>query len=128
MIVALLLLLQSAPPAVIVDEAKVVRREKPPHDGKGMSTAYRITDAVPNRTMEFRRRVMHKGAIIGLHVLAHDEVYYVQSGEGIVTSDGKRTKLTTGMAAYLYKGADVGIEQAGEQDLALIISYPLPGK
>lgn len=117
-----------APPAVIVDETTVVRREPPPHGAIGMSTAYRISDVAPNRTMEFRKRVLHVGAAIGPHPIDHDEVYYVLSGEGEVVSDGKTARLTPGMAAYLYRGAVVGIRQTGPQDLALIISYPLPPK
>lgn len=115
----------AAPPAVIVKEADVVRQEPPPHGAIGMSTAYRISDAAPNRTMEFRKRVLHVGAAIGPHPIDHDEVYYVLSGEGDVVSDGVTTKLTAGMAAYLYKGAVVGIRQTGASELALIISYPL---
>ena len=114
-----------APAAVFVNEADVVRKEPPPHNGKGLSTAYRISDAAPNRTMEFRKRVLHKGASIGLHVLSHDEVYYVLSGEGDVTSDGVTRRLKAGGAAYLYKDANVGIVQIGDQDLTIIIAYPV---
>ena len=128
MSLALVLALLAGPPAVFVNEADVVRREPPPHNGKGMSTAYRISDAAPNRTMEFRKRVLHRGASIGLHVLGHDEVYYVLSGEGDVTSDGVTKRLKAGGAAYLYKGANVGVAQVGGEDLALIISYPVPAK
>ena len=64
----------AAPPAVIVHERDVMRQEPPPHGAIGMSTAYRISDAVPGRTLEFRKRVLHKGAAIGLHPIAHDEV------------------------------------------------------
>jgi hypothetical protein len=46
---------------VIVKEAEVMRREPPPHGAIGMSTAYRISDAAPNRTMEFRKRVPAQG-------------------------------------------------------------------
>jgi mannose-6-phosphate isomerase-like protein (cupin superfamily) len=114
----------AAPAAVIVKETDVMRQEAPPHGAIGMSTAYRISDVVPNRTMEFRKRVLHLGAAIGPHPIDHDEVYYVLSGEGVVVSDGVTTKLTPGMAAYLYKGAVVGIRQTGASELALIISYP----
>ena len=114
--------------AVFVDEKDVVRQEPPPHDGRGMSTAYRISDVAPNRTMEFRKRVMHKGAAIGLHPLKHDEVYYVLSGQGDVTSDGVTKRLGAGGAAYLYTGNNVGIAQVGDEDLVLIVSYPLPPK
>jgi mannose-6-phosphate isomerase-like protein (cupin superfamily) len=74
--------------------------------------------------MEFRRRVLHLGAAIGEHPIDHDEVYYVLDGEGEVVSDGVRAVLKPGMAAYLYKGAVVGIRQLGDKPLSLIISYP----
>gem|GEM_PF-538421 len=119
------LLLAAAPPAVIFNETEVMRREVPPHAGTGMSTAYRISDAAPNRTMEFRKRVLDRGASIGLHPLGHDEVYYVLDGEGDVTSDGRTTRMRKGMAAYLYRGANVGIRQVGRKKLTLIISYPV---
>ncbi len=124
----LLLTLQtaiSAPPMVVVDEQAVVREEAPPHGAIGMSTAFRISDRVPQRTMEFRRRVLHVGAAIGVHPIDHDEVYYVLSGEGEVTSDGRTERLSPGMAAYLYSGAKVGIRQVGSEPLNLIISYPV---
>lgn len=122
------LVAESAPKAVIVHEQDVMRQEPPPHGAIGMSTAYRISDAVPGRAMEFRRRVLHVGAAIGLHPIDHDEVYYVLSGEGDVTSDGVTTRLTPGAAAYLFRGANVGIKQVGAEPLNLIISYPLAGK
>ena len=124
-----LLMLMAAPPMVVVNERDVVRQEAPPHGAIGMSTAYRISDIVPQpRTMEFRKRVLHKGAAIGLHPIAHDEVYYVLSGEGEVTSDGVSQRLRPGMAAYLYDGAVVGIRQIGNKPLSLIISYPVTPK
>ena len=124
-----LLMLMAAPPMVVVNERDVVRQEAPPHGAIGMSTAYRISDVVPQpRTMEFRKRVLHKGAAIGLHPIAHDEVYYVLSGEGEVTSDGVSQRLRPGMAAYLYNGAVVGIRQTGNKPLSLIISYPVTSK
>ncbi len=124
--IAALLLILATPPMVVVDERDVKRDEAPPHGAIGMSTAYRISDAVPQpKTMEFRKRVLHKGAAIGLHPIAHDEVYYVLSGEGEVTSDGVTRRLKPGMAAYLYDGAVVGIKQVGRKPLTLIISYPV---
>lgn len=120
-----LLLLAAAPPMAVVDERATRRDEPPPHGAIGMSTAYRISDAVPQpRAMEFRRRILHRGAAIGEHPIAHDEVYYVLDGEGEVVSDGQRARLTKGMTAYLYKGAVVGIRQLGRKPLSLIISYP----
>ncbi len=125
MSLAALLLLAAAPPMAVIDERDTRREEAPPHGAIGMSTAYRISDAVPQpRAMEFRRRILHRGAAIGEHPIDHDEVYYVLDGEGEVVSDGKRARLTKGMTAYLYKGAVVGIRQVGKKPLSLIISYP----
>lgn len=124
--IAALLLLAAAPPMAVIDEVSVRRDEPTPHGAIGMSTAYRISDAVPQpRTMEFRKRILHVGSAIGLHPIAHDEVYYVLSGEGVVTSDGVSKPLKPGMAAYLYDGAVVGIKQVGKTPLSLIISYPV---
>lgn len=115
-----------APPMAVIDERDVRGEEAPPHGSIGMSTAYRISDAVPQpRAMEFRKRILHVGAAIGPHPIAHDEVYYVLSGTGDVTSDGQTRALTPGMAAYLYHGAVVGIRQTGKAPLALIVTYPL---
>ena len=115
----------AALPMVVIDERDVMRREPPPHGAIGMSTAFRISDAAPSRTMEFRKRVLDPGAAVGLHPIAHDEVYYVLSGEGEVTSDGVTRRLGSGMAAYLYAGAEVGIRQIGREPLSVILAYPV---
>jgi len=116
----------AAPPMVVVRESEVEVREPVPHGAIGMSTAYRISDAAPQpRRMEFRRRVLDVGAAIGEHPIAHDEVYYVTAGEGLVVSDGVEAPLEPGMAAYLYDGAVVGIRQLGEEPLSLIVAYPV---
>ncbi|WP_423023509.1 cupin domain-containing protein [Undibacterium sp. Ji42W] len=110
---------------VVINEEDVKRDEPPPHGAIGISTAYRISDAAPApRCMEFRKRILHPKAEIGLHPIAHDEIYDVLSGEGTVTSDGKTAALKAGMAAYLYKGAVVGIKQTGTEALSIIVSYP----
>lgn len=112
------------PAMVVVKERDVMREEPAPHGNHGMSTAYRISDAVPQRAMEFRKRTLHVGSLIGLHVLTHDEVYYVLDGDGEVESDGAKQRVTLGTAAYLYKGANVGIRQLGEKPLTIIVAYP----
>lgn len=88
-------MLAAAPPMVVVDERQVMRREPAPHGE------------------------------IGVHPIAHDEVYYALSGQGEVESDGVKRPIGPGMAAYFYKGAQVGIRQLGKQPPALIVSYPV---
>lgn len=123
------LLAALAMPMVVIHEPDTEVREAPPHGAIGMSTAYRISDAAPQpRKMEFRRRVLDVGAAIGEHPIAHDEVYYVTSGRGIVISDGVEAELGPGMTAYLYNGAVVGIRQLGDEPLSIIIAYPVTPK
>ena len=124
-LLALLLAGAAAPAMVVIDEAATVREEAPPHGSIGMSTAYRISDAVPApRSFEFRKRALQVGAEIGVHPIDHDEIYYVLSGIGVVHSDAEEKELKTGTAAWLYKGAKVGIRQTGREPLVLIIAYP----
>ena len=120
-----LMILAAVAQLIVINERDTKRDEPPPHGAIGMSTAYRISDAVPQpRAMEFRRRILHAGAAIGEHPITHDEVYYVLDGKGEVVSDGQKAILKRGMTAYLYKGAVVGIRQLGRKPLSLIISYP----
>lgn len=114
----------AAPAMVLISEEDVKVEEPPPHGRIGMSTTWRISDAVPDRSFEFRKRALHPGAAIGIHPINHDEIYYVLSGEGVVHSDGGEAVMTAGMAAYLYTGAQVGIRQLGDEPLVLIIAYP----
>jgi mannose-6-phosphate isomerase-like protein (cupin superfamily) len=76
--------------------------------------------------MEFRKRALHPGAAIGLHIIDHDEVYYVLEGQGIVEADGQSRNMEPGTAAYLFRGSVVGIKQKGVAPLVLIICYPNP--
>lgn len=122
---ALLLAGANAPAMIVIDEAETVREEAPPHGAIGMSTAYRISDAIPApRSFEFRKRALQVGAAIGVHPIDHDEIYYVLSGTGVVHSNGAEKELKAGMAAWLYSGATVGIRQTGTEPLVLIIAYP----
>ena len=124
-LLAIMLAGAAAPAMVVIVEAATIREEAPPHGAIGMSTAYRISDAVPApRSFEFRKRALHVGAAIGIHAIDHDEIYYVLSGTGVVHSDGDESELKTGSAAWLYKGAKVGIRQTGGEPLVLIIAYP----
>ncbi|WP_406693948.1 cupin domain-containing protein [Sphingomonas cannabina] len=109
----------------VVDETSVKRDEPTPHGKIGMSTAWRISDAVPDRNMEFRKRALHPGAAIGAHKLSHDEVYYVVSGRGEAFSGDRKAQVGPGQAVYFFTGETMGIRQQGSEPLVLIISYPL---
>ena len=106
------------------EDAAVTKVEPAPHDGGGDSTAYRYFDDVPDQRVIFRKRALHKGSAIGMHVLTHDEVYYVVSGSGRLRVDDKQVEVGANTAVFMHEGADVGIWQAGDEELVLIISYP----
>ena len=111
-------------PFYVKHDREVVKSEPPPHNGVGQSTAYRYFDEVTDARVIFRKRALHRGAAIGLHVLTHDEVYYVVSGNGELNVDGQTRSVNADTAIYMYEGQDVGIKQLGSDDLVLIISYP----
>lgn len=107
-------------------DAEVTRVEPGPHEGTGKTTAHRYFDDVPDARVIFRKRALHKGASIGMHVLTHDEVYYIVSGRGLLTVDDTQREVGPETAIFMHEGADVGIEQLGDEDLVLIVSYPPP--
>ena len=105
-------------------DAAVTRTEPGPHEGSGQTTAYRYFDDIPDAKVIFRKRALHKGASIGMHVLSHDEVYYVVSGHGEVRVDDRKQDVGPDTAIFMHEGADVGLWQKGEEDLVVIVAYP----
>jgi len=108
----------------IKSDSDVMRAEPGPHEGTGKTTAYRYFDEVKDARVIFRKRALHKGASIGMHVLEHDEVYYIVSGRGELTVDDTKRSVTADQAIFMHEGADVGIRQVGDEDLVVIVSYP----
>jgi mannose-6-phosphate isomerase-like protein (cupin superfamily) len=106
------------------EDAAVAKVEPAPHDGGGDSTAYRYFDDVADARVIFRKRALHKGSAIGMHVLTHDEVYYVVSGRGRLRVDDRQVDLGPNTAVFMHEGADVGIWQDGDDELVLIVAYP----
>ena len=106
------------------EDAAVTKVEPAPHDGGGDSTAYRYFDDVPDARVIFRKRALHKGSAIGMHVLTHDEVYYVVSGKGRLRVDDRQVEVGPNTAVFMHEGADVGIWQEGDAELVVIVAYP----
>lgn len=106
------------------EDAAVSKQEPGPHEGTGQTTAYRYFDDVTDARVIFRKRALHPGASIGMHVLTHDEVYYVVSGRGELTVDDSKIEVGPNSATFMHEGADVGIRQIGDEDLMLIVAYP----
>jgi mannose-6-phosphate isomerase-like protein (cupin superfamily) len=106
------------------EDAAVAKVQPAPHGNLGNSTAYRYFDDVTDARVIFRKRALHKGSGIGMHVLEHDEVYYVVSGRGRLRVDDREVKVGPNTAAFMHEGADVGIWQEGDDELVLIVAYP----
>jgi mannose-6-phosphate isomerase-like protein (cupin superfamily) len=106
------------------EDAAVTRTEPGPHEGSGQTTAYRYFDDVTDARVIFRKRALHRGASIGMHVLKHDEVYYIVSGRGELRVDDERVDVGPDTAVFMHEGADVGIWQRGAEDLVVIVAYP----
>ncbi|HQX94438.1 MAG TPA: cupin domain-containing protein, partial [Thermomonas sp.] len=72
----------------------------------------------------FRKRVLHKGAGIGLHQHDKDEVYYVVSGTGRYIVDGSIRDVGPGDAMLTRTGSTHSLMQDGDEDLVILLAYP----
>lgn len=107
----------------IVSERELAVDQPGPHGGGGETTAYPFFRDAPDLQFEFRKRVLHKGAGIGLHQHHKDEIYYVLSGSGRYVLDGRQHEVGAGDAMLTRPGSSHAIQQTGEEDLVLLIMY-----
>ena len=110
-------------PSLIVHEHDIAVQQSGPHGGAGTTTAYPFFRDAPTLGFEFRKRVLHKGAGIGLHQHHKDEIYYVLGGRGVYELDGTAQAVQAGDAMLTRPGSTHAIRQDGEEDLVLLIMY-----
>ncbi len=113
-----------ASPSQVVHEAALARRQPGPHGGGGDTTAYPFFADAPGLGFVLRKRVLHKGAGIGLHQHDKDEVYYVVSGRGRYILDGTIRDVGPGDAMLTRTGSTHALMQAGDEDLVILLAYP----
>lgn len=111
-------------PSSVVHERDYAKDQPGPHGGPGATTAYPLFADAPELAFVMRKRVLHKGAGIGLHQHHKDEIYYVLAGRGRYVLDGKVHEVGPGNAMLTRPGSTHAIEQVGEEDLVLMIAYP----
>lgn len=111
-------------PSQVVHEADIARQQPGPHGGAGTTTAYPFFADAPGLSFFFRKRVLHKGAGIGLHQHDKDEVYYVVSGKGRYIMDGTIRDVGPGDAMLTRTGSTHSLMQDGEDDLVILLAYP----
>ncbi|MFP3786588.1 hypothetical protein, partial [Burkholderia sp. SIMBA_024] len=75
-------------PSLVAHEHDIAREQAGPHGGAGPTTAYSFFADQPDLAFVLRKRVLHRGAGIGLHQHHKDEIYYVVSGRGLYALDG----------------------------------------
>lgn len=113
-----------AHPSQVVHEVGLARQQPGPHGGAGTTTAYPFFADAPGLSFFFRKRVLHKGAGIGLHQHDKDEVYYVVSGRGRYIVDGSIRDVGPGDAMLTRTGSTHSLMQDGDEDLVILLAYP----
>ena len=108
---------------VLERDAEVARDEPGTHQGGGMTVGYSFFSKVPNLKLVFRKRALKPGSGIGYHLQKEDEIYYVLSGRGEMTMDGKTFEVKPGDAILTRPGASHGLKQIGKEDLVIMINY-----
>ena len=108
---------------VIQRDKDVAKDEPGPHNGGGPSTGYIFFEKVPDLKFSFRKRVLHRGAAIGYHLQATDEVYYIIGGSGKMTMNGNDFPVKPGDAILTRGGSSHGLVQTGDGDLTIIITF-----
>jgi mannose-6-phosphate isomerase-like protein (cupin superfamily) len=108
----------------ILEHEKDIAKEQPsPHDGVGMSTGYSFFANAPGLKLTFRKRVLKKGSAIGYHLQKDDEIYYIESGTGIMKMNNDSFTVKAGDAILTRPGNSHGLQQTGNDELIIIINY-----
>jgi mannose-6-phosphate isomerase-like protein (cupin superfamily) len=108
---------------VLERDAEVAREEPGTHSGGGQTIGYSFFKDTPKLGMVFRKRALKPGSSIGYHEQREDEIYYVLSGRGIMTIDGKPIEVGPGTAVLTRPGSSHGLKQVGREDLVILINY-----
>jgi mannose-6-phosphate isomerase-like protein (cupin superfamily) len=110
--------------SLIQHDKEIAIEEPGTHDGGGMTTGFPFFKDLKDLPFVFRKRALHPGSAIGLHEQKEDEIYYVLSGKGELTLDGKRSEVGPGTAILTRVGSSHSLRQVGPDDLVIIIVYP----
>ena len=113
---------------IIEHDADIAKNEPGTHNGGGQTVGYSFFSKVPNLKLVFRKRAFKPGSGVGLHEQKEDEIYYVLSGKGTMTLDGKMVDITPGTAVLTRTGSTHSLKQTGEDDLVIMINYEVEPK
>ena len=108
---------------VLERDAEVAKTEPGTHNGGGQTVGYSFFAKTPKLALVFRKRALQPGSGIGYHEQKEDEIYYVLSGHGMMTIDGKAFEVGPGDAVLTRPGSSHGLKQMGYEDLVIMINY-----
>ena len=108
---------------IVQNDSEVQRTEPGPHSGGGQTIGYSFFEKTPKLGLIFRKRALKPGSAIGYHLQTEDEIYYVLSGRGVMTADGKSFDVGPGTAVLTRTGSSHGLKQTGAEDLVILINY-----
>lgn len=111
---------------VLERESEIAVEEPGTHKGGGTTVGYSFFNEAPNLGLVFRKRALKPGSAIGYHLQKEDEIYYVLSGRGEMTIDGRPFEVNAGDAILTRPGASHGLKQVGPEDLVILINYERP--
>ena len=115
---------QPKPGGYVLEKDKDVAKNEPgTHNGGGETIGYSFFGKTPNLKLVFRKRAFKPGSAIGYHLQREDEIYYVLSGRGMMTIDGKEFEVGPGDAVLTRPGSSHGLKQMGKEDLVILINY-----
>lgn len=119
------ILAQSSDPSkYLLERDREVAKEQPgPHNGGGTTIGYNFFEHAEGLFTFFRKRVLKPGAAIGYHLQQEDEIYYILSGKGIMQMNGDTFEVQAGDAILTRPGSSHGLQQAGTDDLVMLIVY-----
>ena len=108
---------------VLERDSQVAKQEPGTHNGGGQTIGYSFFSKTPKLGLVFRKRAFKPGSAIGYHLQKEDEIYYVLSGRGMMTVDGKAFEVGPGDAVLTRPGSSHGLKQVGSDDLVILINY-----
>jgi len=108
---------------VLERDSQVAKQEPGTHNGGGQTIGYSFFSKTPKLGLVFRKRAFRPGSAIGYHLQKEDEIYYVLSGRGMMTVDGKAFEVGPGDAVLTRPGSSHGLKQVGTEDLVILINY-----
>lgn len=75
-----------------------------------------------NRLNFMHDNIMPPNTTIGIHSHSDDqEYYYILSGSGVMTLDGKEYEVNSGDITAVFPGGEHGLENRSDEDLRLLV-------